>query len=82
MKRKHWTDTIKAENEQLKKQIEELKQGKYIEAFAREVGMNIMLILANTPYSRWPDVAKISFKHASERQEVSAYLYQQRLPKV
>lgn len=79
--RKHWTEAVKAENESLKQQLAELRMQPNLERFAREVGDNVMLMLANKPYEQWPDLAKLAFKHAADRQDVTAYFYRQRLPK-
>ena len=79
--RKHWTEAVKAENEALKRQIDELRMQPHIARFAKEIGGNIMLMLANTPYKRWPELAKTAFTHAAERQDTLAYFYKQRLPK-
>lgn len=81
MTRKHWTEAVKAENEKLKKQIDELRMQPYLTAFIKEISANIMLILANKPFDQWPEEAKIAFRHAQERQDTIAYMYLQRLPK-
>lgn len=78
---KHWTEAIKAENEELKRQVQELRLSPNLTRFASEVGNNIMIVLANKPYDQWPELAKMAFKCASDRQEVLAHLYQERLPK-
>lgn len=70
----------KAEIESLKAEIDTTRTHAHRARFAREIGENIMLILANTPFARWPEIAKIAFKHAQDRQETTAYLYKQNLP--
>lgn len=66
---------------ELEKQIDDMRNAAHKARFAREVGENIMLMLANTSFAKWPDMAKTAFKHAEDRQETSAYLYKQCLPK-
>lgn len=70
----------KAEIESLKTEIENMRHAHHRARFAREIGENIMIILANKPFSQWPEIAKIAFKHAQDRQETTAYLYKQNLP--
>jgi predicted xylose isomerase-like sugar epimerase len=79
--RKHWTEAVKAENERLKAEISEMRMQPHIRAFAERVGNSVMLILANKPFDKWPDEAKIAFKHESERTSIPAYFYRERLPK-
>lgn len=79
--RPHWTENVKAENDALRKQLDNARLTPTLTRFACEVGNNIMLMLANKPYVDWPDLAKTAFTHAQDRQETTAYLYKQRLPK-
>jgi hypothetical protein len=81
MTRKHWTEAVKAENDALKRQLDELRMQPYLAKFAKEVAGNIMLMLANKPFAQWPELCQHAFKHARDRQETIAYMYQQRLPK-
>lgn len=78
--KKHWTEALKKENEELKKKISDLQFQPHLVRFASEVGNNIMLMLANTSFDKWPELAKIAYRHAQEHQETTAYLYKQRLP--
>lgn len=78
----HWTEAVQTENRKLKQEIAELRMAPNLHRFAREVGDNLMLMLANMPYERWPDLAKSAFKHAQDRQETTAHFYRERLPKL
>lgn len=79
--RPHWTKAILAENERLRQEIAELRFTPMLARFASEVGDNLMLMLANIPFERWPDLAKTAFNHARDRQETTAHFYRERLPK-
>lgn len=80
MQRKHWTEAVKAENERLRAEINRLRLQPSLVSLAHEIGNNIMTILANTPFEKWPDLAKTAFKYAAKRQETTAYFYKERLP--
>ena len=59
----------------LKAEIERLHDVKYIRLFANELTENIGTMLAVTPFSKWPEMAKVAYRHAEERQETSAWIY-------
>jgi hypothetical protein len=77
--RKHWTEAVKAENEALRKQLQELRQEPMLRTFARAVADSIMVQLVNKPYNQWPDEAKRAFEHEAERTPVPAHFYKLRL---
>ena len=64
-----------AEIVRLKAEIERLHDVKYIRQFAEEIQRNIGTMLAVTPYSKWPEMAKVAYRHAQERQETAAWIY-------
>lgn len=64
-------DEIKA----LKAEIERLHDVKYIKQFANEITRNIGTMLAVTPFSKWPEMAKVAYRHAEADQQVAAYIY-------
>lgn len=70
----------KAEIARLKAEIDSLHESKYVVRFAHELCHNIGIILANRPYDTWPEIAKLAFAHAADKQATSAELYRRRLP--
>jgi hypothetical protein len=64
-----------AEIARLKAEIERLHDVKYIRQFADELTKNIGTMLAVTPFSKWPEMAKVAYRHAERDQEVSAWVY-------
>lgn len=64
-----------AEIARLKAEIDRMHDVKYIKAFADELTKNIGTMLAVTPYSEWPEMAKVAYRHAKDQQETSAWIY-------
>lgn len=71
----------KAEIARLKQEIDDLKFRPHLDAFIKEMGKTILMFLAMTKYSEWPEIAKISFEHHAKKAPTSAYFYKERLPK-
>lgn len=50
-------------------------------AFAERVGASLMVLLANTPYSQWPELAKTAYRHEASKTPTAEWLYSETLPK-
>jgi hypothetical protein len=63
----------------LKAQVEELRSKPEREAFWREVGNGITLIMATTPRSQWSEHCKAAFEWAAKKLPVTAYFVTENL---
>jgi len=73
------TITQKNRIAQLEQQLAELRDQALVEAFANRVAVNIMLVLASTPFQLWPKSAKVAYYREAEKTPMVAKLYRSRL---
>ena len=66
-----------AEITELKAEIARLHEAKYVKQFAMEIQRNLSTMLAVTPFSEWPEMAKVAYRHAAREQETTAWIYRQ-----
>lgn len=45
-----------------RKRLKELEKREFLKEAAKQLTENIGTILANTPYNKWPDMAKVSLE--------------------
>lgn len=69
---------MQVKNDEIKRlqaEIEVLRDQKIVHQFANAMLENIGIILAHKPFSEWPELAKIAYRHAERKQEVAAFIY-------
>lgn len=78
---KSYQQEQKARIARLEQENFELRLRPTLQAFADEVGKNIMICLAQTPMKEWPDFAKTAYGWAARGAPAAAIAYKERLPK-
>jgi hypothetical protein len=68
------------EIDRLTRMLDEREIAKQITPFANALGESIAIVLATTPYDRWPSVAKTAFQHLQRQMPSAAQMYRSRLP--
>lgn len=66
--------------DELRKEIQDLKDDKLIEPFVRLMLERIGVELANMPFDEWPNIARIAYQYSARETPNSANLYYVRLP--
>ncbi len=69
------------ELEQAEKRLRELQNMKVAEEFAKELLQNVGVLLATTPFERWPEMAKVAYAYAAKGMPSAARTYREGLPK-
>ncbi len=65
----------------LERELDEMRLKPTLRHFGQKLGEAIVTLLANTPYSEWPNEAKIAFRDVEEKFPIAAFHYMERLPK-
>lgn len=74
-------EDLRKENAELKDKLRIASEDKIVEEFTNRISKTLMNILANIPYSQWPDPAKRAFNLEGYPTPTAAHLYRTRLPK-
>ena len=77
----HSVRSERKEIEELRRRLHELENEKLMTPFIDKMSENIMVILANSPFEWWPNIAKTGFEHARDKYPVPAEIYKRNLPK-
>lgn len=68
------------ELESKESQLDDIRLMAILAPFTKDLCNSIGLILANTPYSQWPQVARVAFDYAARQTPTTAGIYKSRLP--